>query len=75
MSAVLVGSAETALLELGRDAARRTITEAGSTRVVAAGVNAELLLVAVSDLSLPVQELLGSVDEAAQTLAKVAAGG
>lgn len=75
MTAVLVGSAETAMLELGQKAALRTISEEGNTRVVAAAVNEELLIVAISETSLPLQNVVTAVEDCSNAVAKIVAGG
>lgn len=71
MSATLMGAAEVALSDLGGSRARRVIAETPKIKMVVVGATDELVLVTLSDDSLPMEKLLPAVDEAASKAARI----
>lgn len=71
MSATLVGAAEAALAEVGDGAPTRIVVETKKGRMVAVGVSADMLLVAVTDGSLKLDGLVERVQRAAEDVGRL----
>lgn len=69
MVATLTGAAEEAMDELEGGPVRRVSVETDELRMVVVGANADLLLVAMSEDSMPVSELNELLDTALTTVA------
>ncbi len=74
MSATLVGAAEAAMGELGREPVPRVVVETPERRVAATVATDELLVIAVTDRSTDADDLWPKLEATAQTVAKLVAG-
>ncbi len=68
MGAAILGAAETALADLGRDRVTRIIVEAPTHRMVITGVDEELLLVALINTSAELEPSLASLESTTDRL-------
>lgn len=73
MSATLVGAAEAAFAEFGSDGPTRVVIESTRTRMVAEGAGGEMLLVALTEASAPLDETLKDVSAATSEIARILA--
>ncbi|MBI2078094.1 MAG: roadblock/LC7 domain-containing protein [Euryarchaeota archaeon] len=71
MTAAMLGAAETAMIEIGRNVPDRLILENPETRLVALGVNNELMLVVVAKTSAALAEIIKAASAAADGIRKV----
>ena len=70
MTAAMLGAAETAMIEIGRNVPDRLILENVDTRLVAVGVTNELMLVVVAKTSAPLPDLVKAITTGAEAIRK-----
>ncbi|HLE48141.1 MAG TPA: roadblock/LC7 domain-containing protein [Candidatus Thermoplasmatota archaeon] len=61
MTAAMLGAAETAMIEIGRNIPDRLILENADTRLIAVGVNDELMLAVLCKSSTPMPAILADI--------------
>lgn len=71
MAAAMLGAAETAMIEIGQHVPQRVILENPDVRLVASGINNDLLLVVIAKTSAPLAGLVKDLQSATDAVRKI----